>query len=483
MTEPIATSQQSRIGGSRAAVLTMADQVVSSASNFVVGVLVARAGGASALGSFGIALLVWLTVLGAHRAVITDPMTVVGSTDKRYARLREGMLASAGLGSLVAGVLAAVAGVLLFAGVDAVAIAALAPWLPSLLMQDYWRAMAFRLQRADHALINDVVFAAVQGLVTVALFALDIKNVAAFIASWGAGATAGAVIGLHLARIRIYSRGGFAHLRHLWPRSRWFLAEFSTTFTGFQGYQLMLPMLLGKDEFGSYRAGASLVGPALLIFIAAGNVGVPEGVRQLRRHGIPGLRSYTPRVTFAVLALIVTYGAAVALLAGPLLQRIYGQQFTAGTIVTQLMAAQYLLIALGLGCDIALKAAGQMKQLWRTRAVSAIISIVCVIVLPTWFGITGAGLVGILSGLAYAVGVALAYRQLCRRGILDEVGDGRHYAKPEAAVSATRNAPEADQPADVASEMASSSQLSPSNRQQFPEHCDTNLPPEVRMKY
>lgn len=360
------------------------------------------------------------------------------------------------------------AATLLFAGVDAVAILALAPWLPSLLMQDYWRAMAFRLQRADHALINDVVFATVQGLVTLALLAFHIKNVAAFIASWGAGATAGAVIGLYLARIRVYGRGGFAHLRQLWPRSRWFLAEFSTTFTGFQGYQLMLPLLLGTNEFGAYRAGASLVGPALLIFIAAGNVGVPEGVHQLRSHGIPGLCSYTPRVTFAVLVLIVIYGAAVAILAGPLLQRIYGHQFTTGTIVTQLMVGQYLIIALGLGCDIALKAAGQMKQLWRTRAVSAVISIICVIALPTWLGITGAGLVGILSGLAYTLGVSIAYRQFCRLGLFCQVDDEGRQTIPGLTATATSD---------------TAKQLSSDNRQSFSKRCATNLPPEVWMRF
>ncbi len=409
----------------------------------------ARAGGANALGSFGIAFLIWLIALGANRALVTEPMTVVGSTDSGDAQLREGMLAALGLGTGIAGVLATVGGILLFAHVDAVAILALAPWIPSLLVQDYWRGMAFRLQRPDQALINDVVFAAAQGSVTVALFALDITNVTAFLASWGIGATAGAVIGVRLARIRLSGRGGFAHLHNLWPRSRWFLAEFGTTFPCYQGYQLLLPVLLGTAEFGAYRAGASLVGPALVIFLAAGNVGLPGFVRQLRHHGMSGLRAYTVRFTVAVLALTVTYCAAVMILARPLLRLIYGQQFTGGTIVTQLIASQLVVTAIGLGCDIGLKATGQMKQLWTTRAVTSVVSIISVAVLPIWFGLTGAGLVGVLAGMAYTLGVTIAYRQVCWRGPNNELGNCSIQPSWGSRYHPTSDAPEAIQSADV----------------------------------
>lgn len=424
MTEPISRAQWRQIGGSRGALLTFSDQVVSSTSNFVLGVLVARAGGADALGSFGIALLIWLTLLGAHRALVTEPMTVTGSLNSGAAQLREGMLASLGLGMVSAGVLLAVTGVLLFTGLDVVAVVALAPWIPCLLLQDYWRGMAFRLQRPDHALINDVVFAIVQGLVAFVAFVLDIQNVAVFLASWGIGATAGAVIGLRLARVSVSGRGGFAHLRRLWPRSRWFLAEFGTTFAYYQGYQLLLPVLLGTAAFGAYRAGVSLLGPALVIFLAAGNVGLPGCVKHFRSNGVPGLRAYTRRLTVVVLGLIVSYCAAVTIFASPLLRLVYGPQLTDGAVVAQLAAVQFGITAIGLGCDIALKATGRMRRLWVTRVFSAIVCIICVSVFPAWLGLVGAGLVGVLAGVAYTIGVTVAYTVCLRNLMTSEAGDG-----------------------------------------------------------
>src|SRR6476620_9115747 len=91
-----------RIGGGRGAALTVADQMISSASNFMLGVIIARAGGAEALGTFGVAFLVWLGVVGANRALVTETMTVTGSTDPRGAQILEGLLATLVLAVAVA---------------------------------------------------------------------------------------------------------------------------------------------------------------------------------------------------------------------------------------------------------------------------------------------------------------------------------------------------------------------------------------------
>lgn len=411
-----------RIRDGRGAVLTLADQLVSSASNFIVGVLIARAGGADALGAFGIAFLLWLVVLGINRALVTEPMIVGGSMDSSNAELREGLLASLMLGVGGAGLLA-VAGIIMgLAGLNPVAALALAPWIPSLLVQDYCRSMAFRLQRPSRALVSDVVFAVVQGTATLGLFMLHVGSVSAFLASWGIGASAGALVGLGQAHIRVTGRGGIAHLRALWPRSRWFLAEFGTAFPSSQGYLLLLPVLLGTAEFGMFRAGASLIGPVVVIFLAGGNAGLPECVRRLRQDGMPGLAAYTPWLTAAVVALTALYCGIVAFLAVPLLRLTYGENFTGAAIITQLVAAYYIIVAIGFGFGVALKAAGQMRQLWAMRAVSAVVSITGLIVLANLFGLTGAGLAAVAPGAVHTVGVTVAYRRLRKRMLVGASG-------------------------------------------------------------
>ncbi|MGH3698653.1 MAG: hypothetical protein ACRDQY_04110 [Pseudonocardiaceae bacterium] len=414
--------------GSRGAVLTLADQFVSSATNFAIGVMVARAGGADALGAFGIAFLIWLAVLAVSRALISEPMTVGDATGSGELQLREGMLATLLLGAAVAGCLAAAGGLLMLTGASGVAVLALAPWIPSLLLQDYWRGMAFRLQRPDRALTSDGVFAVAQGSSTFALFVLNVHTVAAFIASWGIGATAGALIGLFQSRVRTTVRGGLTHLRSLWTRSRWFLAESGTAFLSDQGYLLLLPVLLGTAQFGVYRAGASLVGPAVIIFLAGGNIGLPECVRRLRQHGRPGLMAYTTRLSVAVLGLTTAYCVLVAIFAEPMLRLAYGTEFTSAAVITQLVAAQYVLFAIGFGCGVALKAAGQMRRLWAMRTAGALVSITAMIVLASSWRLIGAGLAGVVAGAAYTVGIMVAFQRMRGPGPADPTTPARHRA-------------------------------------------------------
>lgn len=423
-----ATVIRQRYSRGRGATLTLADQLVSSASNFALGVLIARAGGADALGTFGIAFLVWLAVMAAHRGLVTEPMTVTGSTEDSDAQLGEGLSATLVLGVVVAGALTLVAGALLLLGIPAVALLALAPWLPSLLAQEYFRLMAFRLQRPLQALISDLVFAATQAGVIVALYVLDERSVAAFLAAWGIGATLGAAVGFAMCGMWASGcRGGVALLRGLWARSRWFLAEVGTSFVAGQGYLLLLPILLSTAEFGLYRAGASLIGPIIVLFRAGTGVGLPECVRRLRRDGISGLTFYAPRLTAVVVLLTVAYCGTLAILAAPVLRLTYGAPFTDAATITLLVAITYIVAACHLGYSAALKAAEQLKLLWSLRALSATVSIIAMVVLVNAFGLVGAGWAGIVTASTYAVGVLIIYRRMCRRQTIGASGQSEHH--------------------------------------------------------
>ncbi len=67
-----------RGGAATRATTTMADQCVASASNFAVGIVVARISGPAGLGAFALAYAVWILVTTIHRSLITDPMAIMG---------------------------------------------------------------------------------------------------------------------------------------------------------------------------------------------------------------------------------------------------------------------------------------------------------------------------------------------------------------------------------------------------------------------
>ena len=401
---------------------TLADQLVSSASNFALGVMIARAGGASALGAFGVALVVWLAVVGVSRALVAEPLTVTGSPTAMAVEQRQGVFASALVGVGAAGLLAVGCGVAALAGLEVGAVLALAPWLPGLLAQDFCRAAAFRAGQPRHALASDVVFAAVQGVLSAALLLAGVTQVGAFVSAWGAGALAGTATGMLLLGIPLNARGTVRRLRGLWPRSRWFLAEFCTAFPGDQGYLLLLPLLLGAAQFGQYRAAASLIGPVVVVFQAAGNYGLPETVRALREQGRPGLGRAARRLTAAVGGVTLLYCATVAGLAGPLLALAYGEQFLPAAGLTAFVAAQYVLYSTAFGFGVAIKAADRMRLLWAVRMVTAVVSIAAVSLLAAWAGLVGAAAAAVLTGATYAAGVLVGYRRMWRNQPADPSG-------------------------------------------------------------
>jgi hypothetical protein len=63
-------------GGVRRLGWGLADQALSSLTNFALAVLVARAVSTSALGAFGLSFTTYTITLGATRALCSEPLTV-----------------------------------------------------------------------------------------------------------------------------------------------------------------------------------------------------------------------------------------------------------------------------------------------------------------------------------------------------------------------------------------------------------------------
>ncbi len=150
-----------RLAGNRDLVLTATDQILSSTSNFVLGVLIGRLAGPGPFGAYILAFTVWLVVVGVHRALVTEPIVISRALDgDRQSVLRRGfeadLLLAGGLGVAVA--LAGVVVALTGSGDIGVSLIVLAVVLPALVAQDYWRAMAFALHRPGVALANDAIF-------------------------------------------------------------------------------------------------------------------------------------------------------------------------------------------------------------------------------------------------------------------------------------------------------------------------------------
>ena len=400
-------------------VLVFVDQAVNSISNFITGVAIAQLSGAAQFGEYMLVLMIWLVAVGVHRRLISEPMIVVSrSADTHAALVADGLRAELILGGVASAGVAA-------AGLIAVAVnlhigsimVALSPWFVPLLVQDYWRAVAFQRRRPDLALANDVVFAIVQVAVIFAFVAIGWRTAGYMIGAWGAGAAAGAILGFRWFPALGGWRDGWQLLRRLWPRGRWLLADYITAFASQQAYVAVAAIVISKTDYGGFRAAASLVGPVMVILLAAGNIGLPEASRRLD-SGPTAVRRYARRLSLGTVCCVGAYGLALAIAARPLLRVMYGAEFARFAPLAILASLQYLIMVSVYGQGIWLRATGAVRRLWPLRLVTAPASLASLVLLVDWLGLNGAGWAGVATGAFDA----LAIYFISRRVVSEEVG-------------------------------------------------------------
>jgi O-antigen/teichoic acid export membrane protein len=395
---------------SQRALLTTIDQGFSSASNFVVGVAVARIAGPVGLGGFSLAYGFWLILAALHRSLVTDPMAIENDVilPNAPARLRRGF-ASEVILAMGAAVCILVVGIpLYFFGqrTFGLSMIAVVPWLPFLLVQDYWRWTGFMRREPGRALANDTVFNIVQAACFVTVAVSGVHSVVLVIASWGAGAAAGAFFGLWQFKVRPTLREGIIGLRARWHMSKWLAGNSVLGWAASQASILLAGFILGPAGLGALRAAQTLVqGPALVLIQAGGSIGLPEASRALLDRGWGGLRRVSIIVSVAGVASIALVGVVVVFMGGTLLRWTYGPEFSRYWPAAELFALGFLISTVGLGLILILKTTRNTQWLFRVQFATVIVSVASVSALAVLWGVSGAAGAAIVTSAANLTGL------------------------------------------------------------------------------
>jgi O-antigen/teichoic acid export membrane protein len=262
----------------------VADQAVSSLTNFAVVIYVARTLGAAQLGAFSLAYVTYAFALNASRGLCTDPLMVrVSGTD--LPTWRRAVTNCAGTAVVVG--LAAAACVLVVAaltsGPPRAAFLALGLTLPGLLLQDSWRYSFFALGRGSQAFLNDTIWALVQIPALMLLRMTGHANIFWFVLAWGGAAALAGAVGSWQARVIPKLSGAWGWVsqhRDLGPR---YLAEGTSTGAASQLRSYGIGLLLGLSTVGYVQAANTLMGPVTILFFGMSLVVIPEAARVLRR--------------------------------------------------------------------------------------------------------------------------------------------------------------------------------------------------------
>jgi len=403
-------------------------------SNFAVGVAVARVAGASGLGGFSLAYAGWQVVAGMHRSLVTDPMAIegdvyhaTGNTHDAGVRrgIKRGFAAEMLLGAGAASIFALVGGALMFCGqrTFGIAMVALAPWLPLLLVQDYWRWIGFMTRRPGLALANDTVFNCVQGAAFVAVFVIHTHSIVAVIACWGLGSLAGALYGLWQHRVLPSLAGGVRMLRHHWSVSKWLAGMSLSVSGGGQASVFIMGAILGPVGLGGLKAAQTLVaGPTGVLIIAGGSIGLPEATKAFKEKGWSGLSRVARLVTLSGFVSFLAGGVVIALFGRSLLSAIYGPTFGHLELVALLMAISYVVCSLTLGPILVLKATRNTRWLFHTELATLAVSLCSVAALSVAYGVTGAAAAAIVAQSASVTGARWAQRRVHQSISAQEAG-------------------------------------------------------------
>ena len=377
----------------------VADQGMSSLTNFAVNIYIARELGAEEYGAFALAFVTYAFALNASRGLATDPLLVrFSATDTpTWRRAVASSSGTAAVTGVVTGILV-LAVTPLLGGSTRMAFLALGLTLPGLLLQDSWRFAFFAHARGALALLNDTVWGVTLLVGLVILHVTGNQSVFWLVFVWGASAGVGAVLGAFQAGVIPKVRETRHWLATHWDLAPRYLVEGTTNSAATQVVTYAIGLLLGLAAVGAVQASSLLMGPYMVVIYGMGLVMLPEGVRLLRVSParLPRLCVLTS-VVFSALA--AAWGIALLIL----LPMGLGEALLGGlwrpTYPLVLPQTLYIMgFAFIAGAGLGLRSLGAARRSLRAAIISAATLVVGSIV-----GAAVAGAVGAVSGGAAAL--------------------------------------------------------------------------------
>lgn len=372
--------------------LVMVDQGVSSLSNVVVSIVVARALSDEGFGAFAAATIGFLLIIGIARAFLGEPLLALYShaSPEVRRRLVPDMLGASIVVSIVCGTGAAAAGAVI-GGPSGLALVALGVVMPCIVVQDFWR-YAFIVDRAGMALAVDLVWLA--GVLVALPLAPTGAGPAWYVMAWGLTAGLGALLGLALGRVRRWPHPLRWLVDHRGTGARFF-GEFLTGSAVSNIVMASVGAIAGLDVLGAVRASQVFYGPLNTIHNGIYLTVVPEGA-QARDRPARLLR------IMVVATGGVTAASVALMLAGLVLPDAWGSALFGSTWPD----AQQLMFPMGLamltgglatGGYAGVRSLGAVRESLRARLQAAAPQLVLPVI-----GVT------VAAGWGYSMGLAVA---------------------------------------------------------------------------
>ena len=389
----------------------VADQAISSLTNFLLAVVIARALGPTEFGAFNLAFTAYLVSMGVSRALTTEPLAVRFSTCSER-EWRTGVTEATGTAAVVAFVSGAACLLVgaLAEGPISDAFVPLGVVMPGLLLQDCWRLAFFPANKGKAAFTNDLIWGVVlfAALLVVVTRAENVLAWGTFVwgLSAGVAAAAGAFHSRALPRIAGVSRWWRAQ-RDL--ASRFVLQSVVYASAG-QFVYWGIAAVAGLAAVGALRAGLILLGPLNMVFTGLALVAVPEGARMLL-EGTTRLRRLCRDLSVFLGLIALGWGMVAFFLPSSIGTAVLGANWEAGHDVIVPLTVMMTSIGIATGPMTGLRALGAANSILQVGIVVAVLNLAGALVGTYLDGAFGAACG---MGFANAAGAFAGWRELDR---------------------------------------------------------------------
>ncbi len=312
----------------RRALWGIADQMLSSGTNFGLGVFVARSATPSEFGVYGLIFATYLIALNVARPLSSEPLLIrfTGAAPAAWAVAIRGSAGSVIVVGSVLGVISILVG-LIVGGFAGNAFVVLGVALPGLLLQDAWRLAFFGRGDARAALLNDLVWVGVLFPVIAVLVLTGLDTPLALIIAWAVSANVAALIGIRQMGIAPRPSAARGWLREQRDLGRPLLGDRMATNGVAELAPYAIGTIAGLPAIGAIRAAQLLLGPFGVIFQGISLISLPEAVRMAaspRQRLLPATIVFTAGLVILALAT----GLALSLLPDSIGRELLGQTWT-----------------------------------------------------------------------------------------------------------------------------------------------------------
>lgn len=261
----------------------LADQALSSLTNFALSVMVARSATARELGAFVFAFAAYVLVVNIGNGLIGEPLLV------RYTDAPSGVWSKAASGASGAALSLGVAGgaacILVggaIGGTQGHLFIALAIALPGLAVQDTWRKLFFVRLQGKLAFLNDLAWGIALVPALVLLETTGRGSVISLTAAWGAAGTFSGLLGCLQAGVLPNASKTREWLRDHRDLSGRFLAELMLLSGVQQLSFFLIGGVAGLAVLGAVRGAEVILGPLFVIIIGLRMIAMPEAALMLK---------------------------------------------------------------------------------------------------------------------------------------------------------------------------------------------------------